>query len=68
MSLSQITAASPAASFSEQLNAEASLDFFHFFKATYPDGDAQATAEGSRKSKSRGMVVYQCLHCLINKP
>ena len=68
MSLFQITAVSPAASFSEQLNAEASLDFSHFFKAMYLDRDAQATAEGSRKHKSRGMVVYQCLHCSVDKP
>ncbi|KAJ0133996.1 Uncharacterized protein HZ326_22934 [Fusarium oxysporum f. sp. albedinis] len=39
-----------------------------FFNATYPDEDTQNTTGGSRTRKSRGMVMYRCLHCPADKP
>lgn len=64
---SQTTAAS-VPSISDQPITGASLDFFLFFKSTYPDGDTQNTAGGQRRRKSRGMVMYRCLHCPADKP
>ena len=67
MASSQTTAASTP-SISDQPITGTSLDFFLFFKATYPDEDTQNTTGGSRKRKSRGMVMYRCLHCPADKP
>lgn len=67
MASSQTTATS-APSISDQSITAASLDFFLFFKSTYPDEDAQNTAGGQRRRKSRGMVMYRCLHCPADKP
>ncbi|KAF6513165.1 hypothetical protein HZS61_007895 [Fusarium oxysporum f. sp. conglutinans] len=67
MASSQTTAASTP-SISDQPITGTSLDFSLFFKATYPDEDTQNTTGGSRKRKSRGMVMYRCLHCPADKP
>ncbi|KAJ3454577.1 hypothetical protein MRS44_013177 [Fusarium solani] len=67
MASSQTTAASTP-SISDQPITGTSLDFFLFFKATYPDEDTQNATGGSRKRKSRGMVMYRCLHCPADKP
>ncbi|EFY94382.1 restless-like transposase [Metarhizium robertsii ARSEF 23] len=67
MASSQATPAS-APSISDQPITGTSLDFFLFFKATYPDEDTQNVTGGSRKRKSRGMVMYRCLHCPADKP
>lgn len=67
MASSQTTPAS-APSISDQPITGTSLDFFLFFKATYPDEDTQNVTGGSRKRKSRGMVMYRCLHCPAHKP
>ncbi|KAJ3454778.1 hypothetical protein MRS44_013378 [Fusarium solani] len=67
MASSQTTAASTP-SISDQPITGTSLDFFLFFKATYPDEDTQNATGGSRKRKSKGMVMYRCLHCPADKP
>lgn len=67
MASSQITAAY-AASSADQTISGTSLDCSIFFKATYPDDNIQNTAGGTRKRKSRGMVMYQCLHCPDDTP
>ncbi|RKK92440.1 hypothetical protein BFJ70_g17775 [Fusarium oxysporum] len=67
MTSSQTTAASTP-SISDQPITGTSLDFFLFFKATYPDEDTQNTTGWSRTRKSRGMVMYRCLHCPADKP
>ncbi|KAG7408556.1 Zinc finger BED domain-containing protein DAYSLEEPER [Fusarium oxysporum f. sp. rapae] len=67
MASSQTTAASTP-SISDQPITGTSLDFSLFFKATYPDEDTQNATGGSRKRKSRGMVMYRCLHCPADKP
>lgn len=67
MASSEATATS-AASGLDQPIAGTSLDFSLFFKATYPDDNAQNTTGGTCKRKSRGMVLYQCLHCPNNTP
>lgn len=67
MASSEATATS-VASVSDQPIVGSSLDFSLFFRATYPDDNAQNTTDGTRKRKSRGMVLYQCLHCPNNTP
>ncbi|KAK2669176.1 hypothetical protein RAB80_014319 [Fusarium oxysporum f. sp. vasinfectum] len=67
MTSSQTTAASTP-SISDQPITGTSLDFFLFFNATYPDEDTQNTTGGSRTRKSRGMVMYRCLHYPADKP
>ncbi|WKT54434.1 hypothetical protein QSH57_005018 [Fusarium oxysporum f. sp. vasinfectum] len=67
MTSSQTTAASTP-SISDQPITGTSLDFFLLFKATYPDEDTQNTTVGSCTRKSRGMVMYRCLHCPADKP
>ena len=67
MTSSEATAAS-VPSIVDQPIAGTSLDFSLFFKSRYPDETSQNTTGGTRKRKSRGMVLYQCLHCPDNAP
>lgn len=67
MASSEATATSAASVFDRPI-ASSSLDFSVFFKATYPDDNARNITAGTCKRKSRGMVLYQCLHCPSNTP
>lgn len=67
MASSQATAMSTP-SISDRPRSGMSLDFSLLFKATYPNNNTQVAESRPHKRKSRGLVMYQCLHCPGDTP